>query len=80
MNMQFKKILLATMLGVALTGCGSSSNETQVPTSENTIQQQVLALVLTSSGNSINNANIKIAGQSFTTDATGKAKFTLNIP
>ena len=80
MNMQFKKILLATMLGVALTGCGSSSNETQVPPSENTIQQQVLALVLTSSGNSINNAKIKIAGQSFTTDATGKAKFTLNIP
>ncbi|WP_298143153.1 hypothetical protein [uncultured Acinetobacter sp.] len=80
MNMQWKKILLATMLGVALTGCGSSSNDTHVPPSENTIQQQMSALILTSSGNSIRNATIKIAGQSFTTDVAGKANFTVNIP
>jgi hypothetical protein len=69
------------MIGLSLAGCGgSSSNDPVTPPTENTIQKQVAALISTSTGNSIAHANIKIAGQSFTTDIAGKANFSVNIP
>lgn len=81
MQSPWKQVLLASMIGLSLIGCGgSSSNDPVTPPTENTIQKQVSALILTATGNTINNAKIKIAGQTFTTDAAGQANFNVNIP
>ena len=81
MQPTWKQALLASMIGLSLIGCGgSSSNDPITPPTENTIQKQVSALILTATGNSISNAQIKIAGQIFNTDAAGKANFSVNIP
>lgn len=81
MQSRCKQLLLASIIGLSLAGCGgSSSTDPVTPPTENTIQKRVAALISTSTGNSIAHANIKIAGQSFTTDVAGKANFTVNIP
>lgn len=81
MQPTWKQVLLASMLGLSLVGCGgSSSNDPVTPPTQSTIQKQVSALILTATGNTINNAKIKIAGQTFSTDVLGQASFSVNIP
>ena len=81
MQPTWKQALLASIIGLSLIGCGgSSSNDPVTPPTENTIQKQVSALILTATGNTINNAKIKVAGQTFTTDPAGQASFSVNIP
>ena len=70
-------VLVACILGVPLVGCGSGSSDGS--SHEAIVEKSVTALVQTAAGSALVGTEINIDGQSFMTDASGRAEFKVKL-
>ena len=80
-SIKLKKIAFACLLGMSLAGCGSDrDSETKPVNEEAMVEQSGSVLIQSANYTALANVEINIAGQTFTTDSAGVAKFKLKIP
>ena len=80
-TIKLKHIALACMLGMTLTGCGSSSDSSSsVEPSEVMVERSISALIQSAQGVALADVEMSVAGQVVKTDSNGLAKFKVNLP
>ncbi len=80
-SIKLKKIAFACLLGMSLAGCGADrDSETKPVNEEAMVEQSGSVLIQSATYTALANVEINIAGQTFTTDSSGVAKFKLKIP
>lgn len=69
------------MLGMTLTGCGSSrDSSSSVEPSEVMVERSISALIQSAQGVALADVEMSVAGQVAKTDSNGLAKFRVNLP